>query len=187
MRMRKLLVLAAAVVMLAGCGTMNVKDFAGRTPELRLEDYFAGQTRAWGLFEDRFGTVRREFTVDITGTWDGRELVLEEDFLYSDGETERRVWRIEKTGPDTYRGTAGDVVGEAVGQVAGNALNWRYTMDLKVGDGTWRVRFDDWMFLQPDGTLINRAYVSRWGIEIGSITIAFQRQGAGQSAAAPTQ
>lgn len=167
---------AAVVLLLTGCTGMSIKDFAGRTPELRLEDYFAGQTRAWGLFEDRFGTLRREFVVDITGTWDGQVLVLEEDFVYADGDTQRRVWRLEKTGPTTWRGTADDVLGVAEGEVAGNAFSWRYAMDLPVGDSTWRVTFDDWMFLQPDGTLLNRAYVRRWGILIGSVTIAFRPQ-----------
>ncbi|WP_035693582.1 DUF3833 domain-containing protein [Azospirillum halopraeferens] len=162
---------------------MEPSDFAGRTPELRIEDYFAGHTRAWGLFEDRFGTVRREFTVDIRGTRNGRELVLEEDFVYADGETQRRVWRIVATGDGTYEGRADDVIGVATGRAAGNALNWRYEMDMAVGDGTWRVAFDDWMFLQPGGVLINRAHLSRWGVWIGTVSLFFQPQPARQDAA----
>nr|WP_245987083.1 DUF3833 domain-containing protein [Azospirillum thermophilum] len=177
---------------------MDPKDFAGRRPELRIEEYFAGRTNAWGIFEDRFGTLRREFTVTIDGRWDGRELVLDEQFLYSDGETDRRVWRITRTGEHDYEGSAGDVIGTATGKAYGNALNWSYDMDLKVGDGTWRVRFDDWMFLQPGGVLINRANVYRWGVWIGTVTLFFQpeagatlnraesgRAAAGSPAAAP--
>jgi hypothetical protein len=152
---------------------MKLADFAEQQPELLLENYFAGQTRAWGIFEDRFGNLRRQFTVDIDGTWNGEELVLDERFSYSDGETDRRVWRIRKRGDRGYEGRADDVVGTAVGEARGNALNWRYTMDLKVGDGSWRVTFDDWMFLQPDGVLINRARVSKWGITVGEATIFF--------------
>lgn len=170
---------AAALVatVLTGCGGMNIDDFAGCSPELRLEDYFAGQTRAWGVFEDRFGRLRRQFAVDVDGAWDGRTLTLDERFVYSDGETDRRVWTIEP-GPDGgYVGRAGDVVGEASGRAVGNALNWRYDMDLKVGDSVWRVGFDDWFFLQPDGVLINRARVSRWGFEIGTLSIFFRKKG----------
>ena len=82
---------------------------------------------------------------------------------------------IERIDDRTYRGRAGDVVGEAEGHVRGNALNWTYRMDLKVGDDTWRVTFDDWMFLQPDGVLLNRAWVTRFGIEIGSVTLSFRK------------
>ena len=67
---------------------MNVKEFESKTPRFVLEDYFAGETRAWGLVRDRFGKVRRQFTVDMTGEWDGEVLTLNEKFVYDDGETE---------------------------------------------------------------------------------------------------
>ena len=102
---------------------MKIGDFAGNTPELRIERYFAGRTHAWGVFEDRFGTLRRSFTVAIDGQWDGRELVLDERFVYADGETDRRVWRIVRTAGGSYEGRADDVIGTAMGRSAGNALN----------------------------------------------------------------
>jgi hypothetical protein len=165
------------LITLVGCGGMDVQDFADAKPEFRIEEFFEGQTRGWGLFEDRFGTMRRSFVVDINGYADGDEFVLEEDFLYDDGEVQRRVWRITPLGDGRYEGTAGDIVGKAQGARAGNALNWTYDMDLKVGDSTWRVAFDDWMFLQPGGVLMNRAYVKRWGFQIGSVTLSFSKPG----------
>lgn len=154
---------------------MKPIDFKDTEPRLTLNKYFLGETHAWGLFEDRFGTVRRQFVVDITGSLDGDELVLDERFLYSDGEEDRRVWRIRKTGKHTYEGRATDVVGIATGETYGNALNWRYDLNLKVGDGKLRVRFDDWMFLQPSNVLLNRAKVRKFGIEIGEVTLVFMK------------
>jgi hypothetical protein len=156
---------------------MKIGDFAGNTPELRIERYFAGRTHAWGVFEDRFGTLRRSFTVAIDGQWDGRELVLDERFVYADGETDRRVWRIVRTAEGSYEGRADDVIGTAVGRSAGNALNWTYEMALKVGGDRWRVRFDDWMWLQPGDALINRANVYRWGLWIGTVSLFFLPEG----------
>jgi len=155
---------------------MTPEDFQDTKPHLVIDTYFSGKTQASGIFEDRFGKVRRQFTVDIEGTWDGRELILDETLDYSDNETDRRVWKILKTGDTTYEGRADDVIGVAQGDVSGNALTWRYDMDMKVGDGTWRVHFNDWMFLQPTGVLVNRARVSKLGVEIGSVTLAFTRQ-----------
>lgn len=160
---------------LTGCSTMKPSDFAGNEPKLVLEEYFQGQTRAWGIFEDRFGNLRRQFTVDIDGQWDGETLVLDERFVYDDGEREQRIWTLRKTGANTYEGTAADVVGTAYGEVSGNAFNFRYDLNLKVGDGTWKVSFNDWMYLQPDGILLNIATVSKFGFEIGVVTIAFSK------------
>ena len=166
---------AALLFLTAGCSGMKPEDFEGREPRLLIEDYFAGDTRAWGLFEDRFGTLRREFVVDIAGTWDGETLTLVEDFAYADGETEQRIWTIRKLDDHRYEGTADDVIGKAEGLSYGNALNWRYTLALKVGDSVWNVRFDDWMFLQRDEVLVNRARVSKFGVEIGEVTIFFRK------------
>lgn len=176
--MRRLVfVLLLLPLAIAGCGTMRPEDFAAQQPRLVLEDYFQGKTRAWGMFEDRFGNVRRQFVVDMDGTWDGRELILDERFVYADGETDRRVWHITRTGEHEYRGEADDVVGPARGTVFGNALNWRYSLDLKVGERTWLVNFDDWMFLQPDNVVLNRAKVRKLGVELGSVTIFFRKTG----------
>ena len=75
---------------------MNIDDYTSTGPAFVLEEYFVGDVRASGIFEDRFGVVRRQFTVEINGTWDGRNLVLDEHFQYSDGEQDRRVWTIKK-------------------------------------------------------------------------------------------
>lgn len=173
--LKKLSVIAFVVVALSGCTDMKTSDFSDAEPVLRIEKFFAGRTKAWGIFEDRFGDLRRQFIVDIEGKWDGTELVLDERFHYSDGEIDRRVWTIRKVGDHNYEGQAGDVIGIAKGEAYGNALNWRYDMDLKVGEGTIRVHFNDWMFLQKDGILVNRARVSKFGIEIGEVTLFFQK------------
>ena len=178
--------LLVGLVMMTGC-SMKPEDFADAEPRLVLEEYFAGQTRAWGVFEDRFGQLRRQFVVDIEGQWDGRVLVLDEHFTYADGETDRRVWRITRIGEHTYEGRADDVVGTASGVAYGNALNWRYDLDLRVGDRTWRVHFDDWMFLQPDGILINRARMSKLGLALGEVTLVFQKQPPAHRPAATAQ
>lgn len=182
--MRALLTLLITFL-LAGCSPMKPEDFAGSEPRLAVEEYFQGRTRAWGMFQDRFGTVRRQFTVDIDGAWDGTTLTLTEDFSYSDGEKERRVWRIVRKGEHEYEGTAADVEGVATGVAYGQALNWAYTLRLKVGGDTWRVRFDDWMFLMPDDKMINRATVSKFGIAIGEVTIFFSKDRGAARLSAP--
>ena len=181
---RQLLVVAT-LILVAGCSSMKAEDFAGKEPRLLIEDYFAGSTKAWGIFEDRFGTLRRQFEVDIEGTWDGETLTLVEDFLYDDGETERRIWRIKKLDEHRYEGEADGVIGIAEGRAYGNALNWRYDFALKVGDDTWNVAFDDWMYLQSDGILINRAEVTKFGIALGEVTLAFRKLDAAGAAAQP--
>ncbi|NNG05259.1 MAG: DUF3833 domain-containing protein [Inquilinus sp.] len=173
---RTLVLCLAFLFALTGCSSMKPQDFAGTTPTFALEDYFDGKVRAWGIFQDRFGRLRRQFVVDITGTWDGETLTLVEDFVYDDGELDQRIWHIRKLDEHRYEGTADDVVGTAVGIAYGNALNWSYDFDLLVGERRIRVRFDDWMFLQDQEVMINRAEVIKWGFTLGEVSIFFTRQ-----------
>lgn len=154
------------------------RDAAARPaplPRLRLEHWFDGRSRGVGTFRDRFGTVRRRFAVDVIGRWDGRVLTLVEDFAYDDGETERRSWRISPVGDRRYRGAADGVIGVAEGAADGADFGWRYRFRLPVGGRHLVVGFDDRMSLQPDGRLINRARVTKFGLRIGEATIVFDK------------
>ncbi|MDX1710498.1 MAG: DUF3833 domain-containing protein [Rhodovibrionaceae bacterium] len=169
------LALIATLVIAGGCSTMKIEDFKGTEPRLRLEEFFAGKSQAWGTFEDRFGNVRRQFTVDIVGTWDGETLVLEEDFEFADGETDRRVWKIVKLDDNTYEGRAEDVHDVARGTSYGNALTWTYSVDLKMKDRSLTVTFEDWMWQLDEDVLLNKAEVRKWGFKVGEATIFFRR------------
>jgi hypothetical protein len=156
---------------------MKPEDFAGQGPTLRLETYFLGTTRGWGIFEDRFGNLRRQYTIDIVGRMDDDVLLLAESYIYTDGETGVRNWRIRCVGTNGYEAEADDLVGKAVGSVYGNVLNWRYRIDLNAGSSVWRVGFDEWMYLQEDDVLISRASVTRFGFRIGTVSLFFRRMG----------
>ena len=157
------------------CAITPIKKSADKPLTLDLFDYFEGCTRAWGLFEDRLGNVRRQFRVNISGRVEQGLLVLDENFLYQDGERSARTWRIRREGEHEYLGQADDLIGSARGRVSGNAVDWRYRMRLAVGKRTWQFDFDDRMYLQPDGILLNRSKVRKFGFEVGSVTLAFAR------------
>ena len=82
-----------------------------------------------------------------------------------------------KLQPDgSFRGRADDVIGEAVGEVAGNALRWRYVLALPVDDKIYHVDFDDWMFLMDDKVMLNRSFMSKWGFRLGEVTLTFVKR-----------
>ncbi len=155
---------------------MNVQDYKQHKPSLSLFDYFQGETKGWGMFQDRNGQLKRQFVVDIKGTIDDQgRLVLEEDFVWNDGEKSKRIWTITKEENNKFSGTASDVIGTAKGASAGNAFHWNYVLNLPVGDKTYKVNFDDWMFLQPNGVLLNRAKMSKFGFRLGEVFISFKK------------
>lgn len=172
---RRLIALLSAAALLAACASPTPADYAAEKPVLDLKTYFNGPIEAHGLFTDRSGKVVRRFTVQMTGTWSGNQGVLDEHFTYSDGKTERRVWRLTDEGGGRWSGRADDVVGTATGVAAGNALNWRYTLRLPVDGSVYEVQFDDWMYLMDDRVMLNKAVMSKFGIFLGEVTLAFRK------------
>ena len=161
---------------LAGCASVTPQDYRNEKPVFDLTQYFNGSVDAWGMFQDGSGKVVKRFNVEMACKWVGNVGTLDENFTYSDGKKERRVWTITKLSANAYKGAAADVIGEAKGEAYGNALRWRYVLNLKVDDKFHEVNFDDWMYQMDDRMMINRAVMSKFGVELGQITLSFRKR-----------
>ncbi len=163
-------------LLLTGCAGNDVQRYARAEPKLDVVQFFGGTTDAWGMFQKRGGEVVKRFHVEIQGTVQGAELQLDEQFRYDDGSTQRRIWRLTPQADGRWKGSAADVKGDADGEVAGNALRWQYTLLLPVDGSTYEMHFDDWMFLIDGCTMINRASMRKFGIELGQVTLMFRKR-----------
>jgi len=174
--MTRLLVSLALLLGLSGCGSVGVDHYADQQPQLDLVRFFSQPVKAWGIFQKRSGEVAKRFEVNISSRREGEKLILDERFLYSDGTRQQRIWTLTPDGPGRWRGRADDVVGEARAELAGNALRWRYVLNQPVDGSVYEVSFDDWMYLMDEDTLINRSSMSKFGVELGQVTLFFRRQ-----------
>ena len=172
------LLLAAVVctALLGACSTPQVQDYAKEAPVLELRDYFNGTLDAYGIFTDRSGKVVKRFTVVMNCSWQGDAGTLDEAFSYSDGSTQRRIWRLTRHANGRYTGKADDVVGSAEGQQSGNAFNWTYSLALPVNGRVIEMQFDDWMYLVNDKVMINKASMRKWGVGLGEVTLSFVKR-----------
>ena len=177
MRRRRLLCWGAvsASAALAGCAGPKVEDYSLERPALDLATYFNGRVDARGIFQDRGGRIVKRFSVVMDCQWTGDQGVLDERFTYSDGSTQRRIWRLTRHAGGRFTGTADDVVGEAAGTSAGNAFHWTYTLKVPVDSKVYEVQLDDWMFLVDDRVMLNRATMSKFGIRLGELTLSFSK------------
>ena len=166
----------ALLATLSGCGTQQISDYANERPVLDLRRYFNGTLDAYGVFTDRSGKVVKRFTVVMNCTWQGDNGVLDEDFLYSDGTKQKRIWRLTRLADGSYTGRADDVVGIAVGESRGNAFRWAYTLSLPVDNKVYEVQFDDWMYLVDEKVMLNKATMSKFGIRLGEVTLSFTKR-----------
>ena len=163
-------------VMLSGCMGSPLDYYEGSKPEADIKEYFNGPIKGWGIVQDWRGRVVSRFDVDMVGEWKGDTGTLTEHFQYYEGKTQKRVWTIRKRADGRYEGTADDIIDKAEGASNGSAVNWQYTMNLPVGDTTYRIAFDDWMWQMHDGVLINRSYLKKFGFTVAELTIFMQKQ-----------
>ena len=178
--MMKKILIPLLVLFLANCSSVDPSAYKDKEPKLVLEKYFEGVTSGWGLVLDRNEEVIKRFIVKIDGTFtdNGKKGKLVEDFVWSDGKTERRVWFLEKEKDKNWTGKADGVIGSAEGIVSGNSLNWKYAFNLVLEDSVvenLEVTFNDWMFLINDNVLMNRATFSKFGINLGTVIITFKK------------
>ena len=174
--MFKLIKILVVFLFLVSCGVKpSIEDAKLSDKNFSLEEFFDGETVAYGQFQDILGNVTRRFLVEIKGSWDGSNLVLVEDFKYEDGSEEQRIWTLTKADGNRWSGFADGVVGTAEGKTAGDMFYWAYTIDLPTSSGDRRVSFKDYMWMLSNDRVLNKAYMSKWGIPLGEVTIIFEK------------
>lgn len=172
----KVLLVMGLFLMVSGCSGTSVQRYAEEQPKIELREFFDGDIRGWGIVQDRKGRVINRFDFDMVATWDGANGVLDEKFYYYSGETQDRSWRMEQLPDGSYRGEADDIIGEAVVEQAGNALNLKYELVVPIGEKSYRFKFDDWMWRMNDDLVINRAVMRKFGIRVAELTVVMQKK-----------
>ena len=164
MKRIKFIFALVASILLTSCSTNNMKpiDFKDQKPRLIIEEYLSGNVKAWGILQNRSGKVTRQFSADLNGKWDGKQLILDEKFVWNDGEIQTRQWKINKIDEHHYDGTAEDVVGTAKGYSYGPAFKFEYVLLVPVKGKEIKITFDDWIFKQDEKIAINRATMTKF-------------------------
>ena len=173
---RLILPLLGLALLAGGCSSVRVDDYKGMQPIMTPESFFSGPMTAHGVVKNRSGRVIRYFNADILGSLKNGVITLEEDFVFNDGEKQRRVWSLVKKSDNTYSGTAGDVVGEARGEVAGNSMFLKYVLRIPYGDKTIDVTIDDRMYLTTPEILVNESRMYKFGFRVGEILLVIVKR-----------
>ncbi len=148
---------------------------------LFLPDFFEGHSHAWGMFEDVFGNIKREFTVKIEGRWEEETFILDERFQFSDGHEDRRIWRLRYHKDGQFVAECPETIAPGIGRSVENGCTLSYRFRLAVGNRRIIVNFNDVFRLIDENTMLNRAKVSKWGLPVGQVIVAFKRAPDGQA------
>jgi hypothetical protein len=170
-----MLIATLFLLLASGCSSVTVEDYQAMVPEFIPSEFFNGRLTAHGVVMSRGGSVTRLFNAEISAYWKNGVGTLEEDFVFDDGEEQRRVWTLTPDGSGGYIGRAGDVVGDGSLRFAGNAVFLDYVLRIPYGDGTLDLRVDDRMYLVSPNVLINESQLSKLGFDVGRILLTIVR------------
>ncbi len=171
--MRYILALLLSFFLTNCMAGMKPEDFKDQKPKLVIEEFLSGKVKAYGVLQNRGGKVTRQFSADLEGKWDGKRLILDEKFYWSDGEVQTRQWKIIKNDKHNYEGSAADVVGKAKGFSYGSVFKLEYVLLVPVKGKEIKITFDDWIFKQSDTVAINRAKMTKFGFKVAELTVVF--------------
>ena len=163
-------------LVLVGCA-LDGSKYKNVKPELNLFEFFSGEVKAWGIVQDYSGELIQRFVVDMNGQIKDNALIIAEDFYYAVGDgVKQRTWIIEQLDKNNFVGSAPDIEGLATGKSFGNAFSFQYEMDIPIGEKTYRVKFNDWFWAFDDETIINRSYITKFGLTIAEVTIFMRKR-----------
>lgn len=164
------------ILILGGCSSVGVEAYQDNSPKLVLEEYFDGSLTAHGVVKDWSGKVIRHFKAEIKSYWRDGVGVLEEDFVFADGEKQRRVWTLTPNGEGSYIAQANDVIGTAQAQVKGNALFMQYVLRAAYKQSTIDLTIDDRMYLVSPRVIVNESKMSKFGLPVGEVLLTIVKQ-----------
>jgi hypothetical protein len=164
--------IAITIILLSACAGHQIDIYQDRKPALIPKEFFNGKLTAHGVLKNRDGEVTRTFNATINAYWKDGVGTLEEVFIFDDGEVQYRTWKLQPTKNGGYNATAGDVIGEGIAGISGNAMNLNYVLRIKYNNDTLDLSVDDWMFLVDENTIINESVLTKWGIRVASIQLA---------------
>jgi hypothetical protein len=166
-----------AALLVAGCSKpMKVQQFKATTPAFDPLTFWTGHTHSWGVIENRAGAPTEIVQTDCQGNAEGpNALHMRQTLTESDGTITHRDWHLRRTAPGHFEATANDMVGTAHGDAAGRAFHWDWVWAAGGSNPLKHVTMHQWMYLMPDGTMMNRTVVTKLGVTLAQVSEQFSR------------
>lgn len=172
-----LCVLAALIVMprLVGFRSQKPAQYRGSTPAFDLRQHLNGPILCEGVIYGPLGGVTSRFVAQMEGRWEGNRGVLTEHFRYDSGAEQHRAWNLQIGNDGAIRASAEDLVGAGRGEVEGSALRLAYRIRLPEQAGGHVLDVTDWLYLTPNGTIMNRSQFTKWGFKVAELVATMRR------------
>jgi hypothetical protein len=165
------MLLGACLVLLGGCDR-EIAQLGG--PNFDPVSFFTGHVRSWGVVEGRSGAPNGTVVTDCQGNVDAQgQLHMTQTLTLQDGKPTQRLWTMWRDGPGTFKATANDMIGTAVGHSDGRVFHWTWDLARSPGNPLMTVAMEQWMYRLPDGNVMIRTTISKLGVILAEVSEQF--------------
>jgi hypothetical protein len=162
----------------AGFAAQRSVDYAQGTPQFDVREHLSGPILCEGLIYGPTGRVTSRFVAEMDGRWDGNTGTLSEVFQYDSGTVQKREWRLTLGNNGSIRAEADDLMGRGEGMQQGSAVVLQYRIRLPEEAGGHVLDTTDWMYLAPNGTIINRSQFRKYGVKVAELVATMRKKDA---------
>jgi hypothetical protein len=156
--------------------SQSPEDYAGTSPKVSLKTHLSGPILSEGVIYGPKGRVTNSFVAKMFGEWNGDAGTLSEEFTYSNGQRQNRMWFLKLGDDNTFTATADDIVGEARGVVSGATIKMEYQIVLPEASGGHTLSVTDWLYLTENGVIMNRSELRKFGIKVAELVATMRPQ-----------
>ena len=153
-------------------------DYEDDNPAFDIRQHLNGPILCEGVIYGPLGRVSSRFVADFEAQWDGDTGIMKETFTYDDGSIQNREWHLTILDNGQICARAPDVVGEGEGRQSGSSVLLRYKIRLPEDSGGHVLDTVDWMYLTPNGTIMNRSQFRKFDIKVAELVATMRPKGA---------
>lgn len=176
--MTSTMLILLGVALLAGLlmGKARLASFMAQTPDdysdgrvFNMREVFNGPIECEGVIYGPTGRVTSRFEADFNASWDGNVGTVIEEFRYDSGNVQHRQWTFTLGNDGSIKADAPDLVGTGTGMQHGSAVQLNYNIKLTEDAGGHVLSVNDWMYMTPNGNVMNRSQFRKFGIKVAEL------------------
>ena len=145
------------------------EDYAQEGLQMDIRQHLNGEIICEGVIYGPLGRVSSRFVGYFNMVWTGNIGVMTEHFQYDSGNTQDREWTLTLGNDGRIKAAAPDVIGTGTGVQTGSALQLKYRIALPESSGGHVLDVVDWMYLAPNGTIVNRSQFRKFGFQVAEL------------------
>ncbi len=161
---------------LASFRAQGPADYAVTAPAFDIRRDLNGTIDCDGVIYGPTGRVTARFVAVFHAQWHGNTGRMTEQFTYDSGATQHREWTLTLLAGGRISATAPDVLGTGEGWQSGAAGHLRYRIRLPEQAGGHVLDTLDWMYLLPNGVIVNRSQMRKFGIPVAELVATMRRR-----------